>query len=360
MRNQNIFHQVIQTGEWWKLDGWKDKKISHFSSFTFSQCREAFEELKDEFSPKWFKDNYNSKRRHPLISYLLTGSSLLPSGNFLIRLGLDLRNIKKIKGGKSLIEAMKRDAENFYSLLDEIRWGSWLYEKKYQVRKMTKEGPDFEIYFDKSPLYLEVKIIEESQIEKFCTHFLLSFLHNEITLPGFETEIILKENFVRDVKFAYTLQEEGEKISFLRTQLETSIFNFKKDVEKKKFKGETSHFKYKVHKSTTTSSGIQLSYLLTGYPEVKIKRKIEEALNQLEQVEGKGRGIVAINYSHCTLDDKTINSLEAYLKLKNLPLILYRSFFKNRIVYKKLILPQKISFPLNLRNFLYRVKKEFN
>jgi hypothetical protein len=348
-------NEIIKTGRWWKLGYWKDKGVRSSLPFNSRQIREAFEIIKNIFNENWFKKSYK-KPRHPLILFFLMGG-LYPLG-ILIRLGIDLRRIQKMKGGKSLIKALKYDKENFYSFLDELRIGSWFIEKGYKIEKL-KNGPDFRIKTDLKNLFIEIKRLEESESEKLFSHFVVSHLVNELTISGFESWIELTENFGRDLQFAHGLSKE-ERVSFLKTQIQPAIDQFKENIKKKLYEGATSHFKYKVIPSEKTSSQVKCSYLLRKSPEIRIKNKIEESVKQFKKVNKEIFGIIFINCSHIGLDNKAISSIETYINLKNfnVGIILFEESFKNeRISYKKTIISSPFFQP---KNFISFIEKEFN
>jgi hypothetical protein len=344
--NKNQFSESIQKGEWWKLGSWEDKEILSFLPFSNSEVNEALEELKKIFPPSWFLKNIGNKRPHPLVSFFRMGG-IYPL-EFLVWLGLYLKNIEKIKNGKRLIKAIKSDKENFNSLLDEIKWGSWLIKRGYYQIEKLEEGPDFKINLDNLAIYLEIKRLEETQFEKFVTDFIMSFLTKEITLSGFDVEIEVTENCERALKFAFNLSSEEERKKFFQECFASSLLQFKKEIEEGNLNGETFYFKYVAKKSETASSGIRYSFLDKPL-EIRIRSKIDEALKQSKQINAPL--VIAIDYSYYYLDEAAKISLETYAKIKNQPLILFRSFMNRPVVEKIVMYPNEISSP-KLKKFL--------
>lgn len=370
----NKFKKTIQTGKWWEAGFLENEKVIKNLPFSREECAESYNFLKETFDQNWFRKAYQI--HHPLVFYFFLSGTY--GASFLIKLGLDLINISKIEGGKHLINHLKQDKENFYSLLEEVRIGAWLIKQNYKIRKIEK-GADYEIKLNSAPIFVEIKRFSESKIDKILSHFLnsyflneLSYFLNELSVKGWDLQIEATKNFARDVIFASTLNQFESSIEFLKKKIQSSLARFKKNFQLGKYEGETFHFRYKAKKLENLSSAeILFTFPETFWntffppPEIKIKGKIKEVLEQFQKIKRSAdKLIVFINCLDTRLDENTFDSIKIWLDLEIKKkysflkgVVFYQSYFReNQLQYwKKIFLPS--SLDNSLRNFFATIEK---
>ena len=176
MQDVSLFEKIKRSGQWW-LSPWWLKENSKY--YTKNQINIAFQKLKDIFNNNWFKSQLARSGCHPICEDLLGYFPFVL--NYLVRLGLDLKEIENCKNVDRVIKSLKRRSKylSTHSVIEmgaevERKGSDVLFEPEVTI-KTIKYNPDFYaknkngiIYFEIKTLYTSAKERVESELMDIC------------------------------------------------------------------------------------------------------------------------------------------------------------------------------------------------
>jgi len=163
----SLFEKIKQNGQWW-LNPWWLKENSKY--YTKNQINIAFQKLKDIFNDNWFKSQLARSGSH-LICEDLLGHFLFVL-DYLVKLGLDLKEIENCKNADRVIKSLKRTSK-YLSTHSVIEMGAEIRRKGFDILfepevtiKTIKYNPDFYAKNRNGIIYFEIKTLHTSAKER--------------------------------------------------------------------------------------------------------------------------------------------------------------------------------------------------
>lgn len=310
------YHDVFQNGKWWGFGYWEDEKILSKIPFSKEDIKKALDLLKREFTPEWFLKNIKVEEfprkiveLHPLINYL-TAPGLIHK-SLLIELSQDIERVGKIKGGKKLIQKLKKDRENFDSNWDEIKIASAL--SQYFGVQIPKDSPDIIVEINDSKVGIEIKSLLKTRLDKILNSYLRFHFVPKVRINGFKAKITFLPSFERVVDVCKRLDDE-DCYSLMDERLTPLLSKFHKNIKKGNLIGETKYFKYTLNPAEDNNrSSCEAQSFFVSNPEIRIINKIEE-IKKSEQIPKNLPGIIIFSRHSLFIDEDCMGTLNAYLK----------------------------------------------
>lgn len=317
MKMEKKLEKLVKNGKWWEMGYWDEKDIISQIPFSQKEIDNALKILKRTFPPKWFLNQIKVEKwpgpithLHPLSRQLIMGGTYPLT--FLVELAQNIQEMEKIQGGKRLIRKLKKDRENFKSILDEIRIISSL--SKYFNVKLPFNSPDMLIKINGTEIGIEIKTLLETKIEKLLGNFIVSHFMPKLRIKGYKTKIVFLPSFQRSLQVCKKLSEEDCYI-FIENIIAPYLSELHENIKNGHLKGKTKYFKYTfepLKHNKEISCEISIPFLISN-PEERIISKIEE-IKKKGQLPENLPGIIILSHSHLSIDNECIEYVISYLK----------------------------------------------